>query len=128
MKTKYLILILLAGFSLSFKEFAGIVDDINNGLKAGNAAAIARYFNASVDLNLPGNEGMYSKAQAEQILKDFFSKNSVKSFSVLHQGESKDGAQYIMGSLVTSNGTFRTYCYLKKNGDGFMIKELRIES
>lgn len=104
-----------------------MVDEINGAFKSGNTAVFSKYFNTNVDFNLPNSEGLYSKSQAEQILKDFFSKNPPRSFTVIHQGESKDGALYVMGTLVTPTATYRTYCYFKKSGDSYLIKELRIE-
>ncbi len=107
--------------------FADTAQDINNALRSGNFKAISTLFYASVELNLPGNEGLYSKAQAELILKDFFQKNSPKNFTAKHGGESKDGAKFNIGNLETSSGNFRTYFFLKKEGDALLIKELRIE-
>jgi hypothetical protein len=108
--------------------FAGISDDIENALKTGKASSLAQNFNTTINLNIPGNEGTYSKAQAELILKDFFSKNPVKTYTTIHQGESKDGAKYSIGNLITKNASYRTYCYTKQVGDKFCIKELRIEN
>lgn len=106
---------------------AQITEDISAALKTGNYHEIAKYFSNTIELNIPGNEGAYSKAQAEQILKEFFYKNNSKGHSIIHQGESKEGAKYAMGSLVTTTGTYRTYYHLKKVGESFQIKELRIE-
>lgn len=107
--------------------FANSEQDINNAIRTGNYKGIATFFKETVELNLPGNEGLYSKAQAELILKDFFVKNAAKGFTAKHGGESKDGAKFNIGTLVTANGNFRTYFFLKKEGDLLIIKELRIE-
>ncbi len=127
MKTFNYILVSLSIFLFSF-IYPAIPDELVNSLKTGNAAVIGKYFGANVDLSIPGNESLCSKAQAELILKDFFSKNQVKSFTTLHQGESKDGSQYLMGNMTTAAGTnYRVSIYMKKNGEIFQIKELRIE-
>ena len=44
-----------------------IQDDIAAAIKSGNAAALAVYFNNTVDLVVPGQEISCSKTQAEQI-------------------------------------------------------------
>ena len=54
---------------------------IEVALKAGNASEMAKLLSSSVDLNIPGNEGVYSKAQAQLILKDFFSKHKILFFN-----------------------------------------------
>ncbi|NUM50696.1 MAG: DUF4783 domain-containing protein [Flavobacteriales bacterium] len=101
-------------------------DIFSTAFKTGNAKEIAKYFGNSVDLNIPGSEGVYSKAQAEQILKDFFTKNTTKSYNSLHNGTSKD-SHYAIGSLITAKGTFRTYVLYKKEGANITIQELRLE-
>lgn len=105
----------------------GNTDELVTGIKTGDAALIAKQINSNVSLSINASSTMYSKAQAELVLKDFFEKNAVKAFTILHQGESKDGAQYLMGTLITANGTNRVYAYFKKNGDQTTLKELRIE-
>ncbi|MBC7411382.1 MAG: DUF4783 domain-containing protein [Bacteroidia bacterium] len=127
MKTIKNILITLVAFSTFAFTSLGNTEELITGFKTGNAALIANQINGNASISLNGINNMYSKAQAELVLKDFFEKNSVKSFTILHQGESKDGAQYLMGSLVNVNGTHRVYAYFKKVGDQTFIKELRIE-
>jgi hypothetical protein len=72
------------------------------------------------------NDNVYSKAQAQQIVSKFFSSNAPESFNIIHQG-GKEGAQYVIGNLVTSGGTFRVYFLLKKNAGKDYIHQLRIE-
>ncbi|MBK6525645.1 MAG: DUF4783 domain-containing protein [Crocinitomicaceae bacterium] len=45
---------------------------IVSAFKAGNATKIASYFAENVDLSILETENLYSKSQAEQILKAFF--------------------------------------------------------
>jgi hypothetical protein len=49
-----------------------IIANIGNAIKTGNATTVSKYFNSTIDLIVPCNDGTYSKSQAEQILKDFF--------------------------------------------------------
>jgi len=103
-----------------------ILDDIANALRSGDARSVSKYFGNTVDLTIILQEEVYSKVQAEQILKDFFAKNQARSYSIIHKGESKEGARYAIGSLVTSTGqTYRTYFYIKQQGNTAVIQELR---
>jgi hypothetical protein len=124
---KKLLFTLVFGISICSILIADIYTDINSSMKSGNFKTIASYFNSSVELNIPGADGLYSKAQAELLMKDFFSKNTPKNFTVKHDGVSQDGSKYSIGSLETSMGSYRTYYYLKNSGVNFLIKELRIE-
>jgi hypothetical protein len=124
---KNLIFILIFA-PLSLFSAPSIIDpyeDIANAIRSGDAKSVSRYFSNSVDLTLIGQEDVYSKAQAEQILKDFFNKNTPRSFSIIHRGESKDGAKYAIGNLSTSNGNYRVYYYFKVTGGSVNIQELR---
>ena len=65
--------------------FAPLTKDIGNdiaaAIRAGNARQLSGFFNNNVDLTVLGKEEMYSKAQAEQILRDFFQKNAPRSLN-----------------------------------------------
>jgi len=106
-----------------------IYDEIANAIRSGDSRQIASYFSNNVDLTILNQEDVYSKAQAELIVRDFLSKNSPKTFSVLHRGSSKEGTLYAIGNLVTLNGkTFRTSFFVKMTSGKYMIQELRFET
>ncbi len=46
-----------------------ISDDLVTAFKNGDSTTIANYFDASVDLSIPENEGVFSNIQAKLILK-----------------------------------------------------------
>ncbi len=106
-----------------------IYDDIANSIRSGDPKQIAFYFSNTVDLTILNQEEVYSKAQAELIVKDFLNKNSPKTFTILHKGSSKEGTLYAIGNLVTLNGkTFRTSFFVKMTSGKYMIQELRFET
>ena len=122
----------LTAIFVLFHAFAPVVDagdDAVAAVKTGNAREVAKYFAENVDLKILDKEDVYSKAQAELILKDFFTKNPVKSFTLLHKGTSKNGDQFAIGTYETSSGKkFRTYFLFKKDGAKLLIQQLRFES
>lgn len=106
-----------------------IYDEIANSIRSGDSKQIAVYFSSSIDLTIMNREDVYSKAQAELIVKDFLAKNTPKSFSILHKGSSKEGTLYAIGNLVTLTGkTFRTSFFVKMSDGKYQIQELRFES
>ncbi len=111
----------------SFQSQAQSFDNIANSIRTGNASAIAANFQANVEITIKESGNSYSKSQAEMVLKDFFSKNQPKSFTVVHQGTSPEGSKYFIGTLVTTGGTFRMYVYAKASGNTFSIQEIRFE-
>ncbi len=109
----------------SFKDNQGI-DEVINGIKSGSASSVSKHFDNTVEISLSGKSNNYSKSQGEAVLRDFFANNAVKSFNVVHRGES-GGAQYFIGTLVTSHGAYRTTVNLKKKGDKQMLQEMKFE-
>ncbi|MHC1706157.1 MAG: DUF4783 domain-containing protein [Bacteroidales bacterium] len=121
-------LVFTFGLSSALPAPGDIQKDISDAIRAGNVTVLARFFNSSIDLSLPGNENTYSKSQAEIIVKDFFTKNPPLSFTVNHTGSSRDGSVYFIGTYVSKvNKSYRTYCLVKKNGDKFLIQQLQFE-
>jgi Domain of unknown function (DUF4783) len=127
MKNKYFILIFIASVT-SFAFTLDVIDDISTGIRSGNPKNISKYFIENIDLKVIEREDVYSKQQAEMILKDFFYKHPVKSFTVAHKSTPKAGSQYIIGTLETSNGKFRTYFLIKTTGAETLIQQFRIET
>lgn len=110
----------------SFTLFISI-DEVVNGLKNGDSAQIAKYFDNTVEITMPDKSNSYSKNQAEIILRDFFGNNGVKDFAVIHKGENA-GSQYCIGTLVTKNGSFRTTVFMKQKNDKQLLQEIRFEN
>lgn len=115
---------------LSTQLFAlDIFDDIANSIRSGDARQLAVFFGNTIDLQIIDQENVYSKAQAELIIKDFFIKNQPKTFTILHKGSSPEGIQYVIGNLTTTKGkSFRTSFYLKTIEGKSVLQELRIEN
>ncbi len=105
---------------------AQIPDEIILGVKAGNAKTLAKYFNNNIELAVPGNDDVYSKSQAEQLLHSFFQRNKPQSFKLIHKG-GKEGARYLIGNLKCGPKVFRVYMLLKTLDGKVYIHQLRIE-
>ena len=104
-----------------------ITPAVINALKKGDAAALATHVMPQVEITLPGKEGLYPQAQAQQLLAQFFKENAPQSFAVKHQGTSKLDDQFRIGELITSGGVFRVTFFMKKNNNALQIKQLKIE-
>jgi hypothetical protein len=121
-------LLFFSGFIIfSNQAKAQVPDEIIQSLKTGNSKTLSAYFNQNVELVVLENDNVYSKAQAQQIVNKFFSSNPPENFIIIHQG-GKEGAQYVIGNLVTGKGTYRVYFLLKKSDGKDYIHQLRIES
>ena len=105
-----------------------VCDDVGSAIRAGDAKQVASYFNVNIDLTLINQEDVYSKAQAELLVKDFFIKNAPKSFSIAHKVSSHEGTLFAIGTLVTVSGkTYRVSFTLKNSQGKYVLQELRFE-
>jgi hypothetical protein len=109
-------------------SYLDVSTEVLDAVKQGNAAAIAKNFNDKIDLKILDQEDVYSKAQAELVLKDFFAKHPVKSFVESHSSNAKSANQFVVGTLTSTNGKYRVSFLLKKFGDRFLISQFRIEN
>lgn len=116
-------------FALQIMAQDGVLDNISSALQTGNAAQLAAEFDNSVEVTIVDSDDVYSKSQAEMILKKFFNSNAPKSFQFIHQGNSAEGSHYGIGSYTSVEGKkYRTYVYVKQKGDKFLIQEIRFEN
>ena len=102
------------------------VDEVISAIKNGSVSQLSKYFDNTIEITLTDKVNTYSKSQGELVLKDFFSNNEVKDFEIVHKGEN-GGAQFIIGTLNTKNGEYRTTIYMKQKGDKQLLQELRFE-
>lgn len=113
---------------IGLQSFAPPVSpSIVNAIKTGNSGELAKFFDTSIELSVLGSEGAYSKSQAEQIIKTFFSKNTPTSFKIMHNGDSKNGTHYTIGNLTSSTAVYRVYIVYKDHLNSSLILELRVE-
>jgi hypothetical protein len=108
---------------------AQIPDEIILSLNSGNAKTLSKYFNDNIELVVLDNDNVYSKAQAQQIVGNFFNRFAPvedNAFRIIHDGGG-EGAKYVIGNLKTKNVTFRVYFLLKKDKGTDYIHQLRIE-
>lgn len=113
--------------SVTFFLFSFVsIDDVISAIKLGDAGQLSKFFDNTIEITLPDKSNAYSKSQGELVLKDFFNNNGVKGFEVVNKGENA-GAKFLVGTLATKNGDYRTTIYMKQKGDKELLQELRFE-
>jgi hypothetical protein len=115
--------VLLSSFTLQSNG----IDEVIGALRSGNSTELSKYFDDNVELTLPDKSDSYSKAQAQLIVKDFFSNNGVKGFNLDHKGDAP-GGHYCIGTLQTNAGKFRTNVYMKVKNGKELVKDIRFQS
>lgn len=126
MKGIFTALILVVSMTTSALAQKSTIDDVIATLRGGNAAELAKYCDDNVLLTLPDKSDSYTRAQSQQILRDFFANNGVKGFELKHKGDSP-GGHYFIGTLQTKSGNFRAHVFLQTKGNRELIKEIRFQ-
>ena len=76
--SKLAVIFLLFVFCLHQVSASGIPKEIITCFKTGNSKVLNDFLNSSVELQILEDENVYSKAQAEQIINNFFINTSYK--------------------------------------------------
>lgn len=101
---------------------------VQSAFKSGNADAISGMCKDKCLISILGEEGAYSKSQATQILKNFFTKNPASSFSFIHKGSGSNEGAFGIGTYVSKGSEFRVTVHFKNIGDAFKIESISIEN
>jgi hypothetical protein len=126
-KIIFLILfIAFAAFGFVPQESQSVVENISTSIKNGSSSELAKFFNPTVELEILEDQNIYSKAQSELLLKDFFNRNKPTAFRIIHQGN-KGNTSYAIGILQTSTGNFRVSIFMKSDNDKILIHQFRVE-
>ena len=123
---KLLLFLTIMLFSIGIQAQDEVKNKVVQAMKTGNSKELAEHFIPNLDLTVKEASDVYSKAQAEQIIRKFF--NPPTDLVIEHTGVSKLGDKYFIGILRTSNGQFRVTFFLKKTDTVFQVKQLRIET
>lgn len=121
-----LIILTLSGLQAVLSQQSSIPGELSLAFKTGNVERISEYLNSTVELVILDKEDFYSKKVAKSILSDFFRDHPAREFVIKHQGGQND-ANFAIGNLKTTKGSFRVYFLLKKVDSSPLIHQLRIE-
>ncbi len=117
-------LLLSSNNILSAQEYANVW---SRALKLENVEEIAKYFDNRVEVSIFDKENIFSKEQAQIVLKDFFSKCVVSGFEMIHNGTSVASTKYYIGLLQTDIGTIRTYLLVREEKGKAIIQEIHFD-
>ncbi len=108
-------------------NLSDVIDDIATCVKTANTKGLTKYFSSTVSMNLMNDEGVYSRVQAEIILREFFNKNKPTNVQFIHRLDSNPNLKYVVLNLTTSRETFRVSYRLTNEDNVFKVTEFRIE-
>ena len=121
-----ILLFLLPVLPLTGQEGREIPEGIVLSFKAGNAEELSKFFHNNVELIILEKEDVYSRSQAEQIIRKFFLDHKPTGFKVIFEG-GKENSRYAIGSLLTRETEYRVSILIKRQEGEPLIHQLRIE-
>ncbi len=126
-KLLLLVFIVVASLSNSFAQ-SEFVDDVTLAFKSADQRLLSKYFANKIEITLLDQSNVFSKSQAELVMKDFFSKFDPIDFQILYKNNpSSDAARFAIGQLETRSGRFRIYFILKNSDNNVYLQEMRFE-
>lgn len=121
-----IILTSLLGFIFMITSILSIpFDDIEKAFESSDAAKIMSMGKSKVLISIDGKEGVYSKSQGTQVLKNFFKEHPPKSFSFDFKGKESGATSFAVGKYF-SDKIFRISIKLKKIKEDFAIESIAI--
>jgi len=109
---------------LSNPDQGGTIEPIVSAIESGSSSDLARFFDSSISMNVNGQQGEYSKNQAEIVLKDFFKKNPSRGFSLVFQNENPGSLSTYVGEYSSNPEKFQVFIKVSQNGNGVRIYSL----
>ncbi|WP_411274397.1 DUF4783 domain-containing protein [Daejeonella sp.] len=123
----HIFLPLLFAISPASAQQVDVIDLLAKYFNTADAPKIASLFSSTLELDILSEENLYSKAQAELIMRDFFSKNKPVSLKIIHRLSSNPSYKLAVFLVSTSKDKFRVSISLSGNDEAFLIKQIRIE-
>lgn len=122
------VLLLAGGIRVSGYAQGTPVQAINGAIRTGDVPGIVRYMDNVMEITINNSQSTCSRAQAEMVLRDFFTKNEPRGFDADHNGNNgQNNTIFSIGYLNTSNGRFRVYILLKQQQGNYLLQEIRVE-
>lgn len=124
MKNLFFIILFSILSTAATAQFNGIA----NAISSKDVTALSNFFDANVEITTPDEDDIFAKTDATKVIQSFFSKYSVSSFGLEHQGASKGkSSEYAIGNMVASGKRFRVFIYICEKEGKTVIQQIQFE-
>jgi hypothetical protein len=122
---KKLVLFLLMGvFGAISAGNQSLMVDVVNAFRKKDAGTMAIHFDSNLEIDIPGNKGMYSSGQAKVIMQQYLDNNSPSDVKLSHSGNSANGSKFAIIDFSTSSGSKKAKVYFNTSEK---ISEIKVE-
>jgi hypothetical protein len=97
------------------------IDPIVSAIQVGSSSELARFFNPTISMNINGQQGDYSKSQAEIVLKDFFKKNPPLDFSIVFKNENQNSVSTYIGEYTSGQNSYKVFIKISQAENSFRV-------
>ena len=103
------------------------LSEVEQGLLAGDAKVVANYFGSKVELGCGGDDGLYSRRQAEFVLRSFFRAHPPSAYATQSTQPDAGGGVVVKGSYTAQDGVvYRVDLHLTRAGNRSVINALTL--
>lgn len=100
------------------------IDPVISAIDGGSSGDLAKFFDTSISLNVNGQQGEYSKNQAEIVIKDFFKKNPSLGFKVVFRSETNSSLISYIGDYQSTESSYKVFIRVSQQGENLKIYSL----
>jgi hypothetical protein len=101
---------------------------IFSAIQAGDASQLEKYLDQRVEVVIEQDGRFMNKKQAVAAIDQFLKRVKVKSCREIHQGSSRSkDSKYTIGQLITTEGEFRVFLFIRESGGSPLIQEIRFD-
>ncbi|TFV95569.1 DUF4783 domain-containing protein [Algoriphagus kandeliae] len=100
------------------------IDPVILAIDSGSSSELARYFGNSISLNINGQQGDFSKNQAELVLRDFFKKNPPVSFQVVFRSENNPSLSSYIGEYQSGQTSYKVFIKINQQNSQIEVYSL----
>jgi len=110
--------------SESHEEF-GILSQLVKAFNESDYQQLAQQSDELLELTFENEARHYSQTQTRFALKDFFQRNPVSNFEILHSSKKQASVHYIIGNYQSSMGVYRISIRMRKIGSEYRINMMK---
>jgi len=118
---------ILLGVGLGFQTAEQSLAQIEQGLRKGEVKLILPYLHDPVEIAISGKAKMYSRTQAEYVLKDFFKSHPPRGFTFMHRGRSEN-VLYAIGAYHAQSEQWDVSVFGRIERGRYQVEQLRFEA
>jgi hypothetical protein len=105
-----------------------LLEDISFAFKNADQRLLSKHFGSKVEITLYDQSNVFSKSQAEMVMKDFFGKYNPTDFKIMYKANAgADGMKFAIGQLDTDSERFRIFFIFKQGENTLYLQEMRFE-